>query len=139
MSRYSALARGRVMADEAMIDTVTFSYRTGNFVQDETTGRDVPEMVTRFTSKCKLSVGALGSLTPTAKDDPAAGRVTTELRLIMFLPVTAPPIKPDDTATIIAVGEDSDPQLLGRKLRVVAPIGQTYATARRFSVEEQLA
>lgn len=138
MSRASVLADGRMRVEESFVDTVSVVYRGGRTF-DPTTGKDTPTEIERFRSPCKVAVGSLGSLIPTAKDDPAGGRITTELRLIMYLPVTAPKVYPDDICVMVAIGPDSDPQLLGRRLRVVAPTGQTYGTARRFSVEEQLA
>lgn len=138
MSRESTLQAGRVRAEEAFSDTVRFKRKTGRTTQDETTGREAAEYETLFTSKCKVRIGALGSLVPTAKERLDGGREVTQLRSVMHLPVDAPRLEPNDIGELIAVGDVSDLQLLGRSYRVVAPIGQTYATARRFSVEEIL-
>lgn len=138
MSRTSALMAGRKMAEEAMIDTCRVSY-LGTPVLDEDTGQVTPAETVRFTSRCKLSVGSLGSLIPTSRERRAGGREVTELRLILYLPMDAPPVHPNDIVEIIEIGDPSDPSLLGRRVRVVAPVGQTFSTQRRFSVEEVLA
>lgn len=138
MSRTSALMAGRRMAEEAMIDTCRATYE-GPPVLDENTGEVSAQPIVRFISPCKLSVGSLGSLIPTSRERRAGGREVTELRLILYLPMDAPPVQPNDIVEIIAIGDPSDPQLLGRKVRVVAPVGQTFSTQRRFSVEEVIA
>ena len=107
-------------------------------VQNEETGREEPEETFLFESPCKVRIGALGSLVPTAKERQEGGRETTALRSIMHLPIDAPALKPNDIGYMVAIGDISDEQLLNRRYLVVAPIGQTYATARRFSVEEIL-
>lgn len=136
MSRESTLAAGRVAAETGLVDTVTWERRTGLSSVNESTGRQTPAYAPLFTSPCKIRIGALGSLIPTAKERLDAGREITTLRSVMHLPVTAPALLPEDMGTMTAVGANSDAQLLGRRFRVVAPIGQSYATARRFSVEE---
>lgn len=136
MSRESALIAGRAAAEEALVDTIVFRRETGRLEQDEETGRTVAVMEYLFTAKCKVRIGALGSLVPTARERIEGGREMTTLRSVLHISVHAPPLRPDDVGEMVAVGDLSDLQLLGRKLRVVAPIGQTYATARRFSVEE---
>ena len=139
MSRESALLAGRRAAELALVDTVRFYRRTGRMVQDEDTGREVAQEEFLFESPCKVRIGALGSLVPTAKERVEGGREATMLRSVMHLPVDAPTLLPNDIGILVAIGDVSDPQLLNRRYMVVAPIGQTYATARRFSVEEILA
>lgn len=138
MSRATALMNGRKMAEDAMIDTCRVSYH-GAPVLNEANGEVAAAEVVRFTSPCKLSVGSLGSLIPTSRERQAGGREVTELRLILYLPMDVPAVHPNDVVEIIAIGDPSDSQLLGRKVKVVAPVGQTYSTQRRFSVEEILA
>ena len=106
--------------------------------QDETTGAVTRHYATVFTTKAKVRIGALGSLVPTSKETIEGGSESTQLRSIVHIPFDAPKLKPNDIGVVTAVGDMSDLQLLGKRLRVVAPIGQTYATARRFSVEEVL-
>ena len=121
-----------------MLDTLAVTYKTGTTF-DDVTGEETPIFATKFTSKCKVATGGLGDLIPTVKDDPAAGRVVTETRLIMFMPVDAGEVLPDDVLVITAIGPETDPHLLGSRLRAVARISQSWATARRFSVEELVA
>ena len=137
MSRVTALLAGRTMAEAAMVDTCRVSYE-GAPVLNTTTGEVVAPLTTRFTSPCKISVGSLGSLIPTSKETLAGGREVTQLRLILYLPMDAPPVEPNDLVEVTDIGDPSDAHLLGRKMRVVAPVGQTFSTQRRFSVEEVL-
>jgi hypothetical protein len=138
MSRSTALTAGRHMAEEAMIDTCRVSGE-GAASLNTTTGQVTKTPIVKFTSPCKVSVGSLGSLIPTSKEILAGGKEATILRLILYLPMDAPPVEPNDLVEITAVGDGSDQQLLGRRMRVVAPVGQTYSTQRRFSIEEVLA
>lgn len=129
---------GRARAVEAFTDTIRWKRRTGDMTQNETTGSEEPEYATLFTTPAKVRIGAIGTLVPTARETQAGGGELTELRSVCHIPFDAPKLEPNDIGDIIAVGDFSDMQLLGKKLRVVAPIGQSYATARRFSVEEVL-
>lgn len=129
---------GRARAEEALVDTIQFKRLTGNMVQNPATLTEEPEYEVLFTTPAKVRIGALGSLVPTSKELLEGGTELTQLRSVVHIPFDAPPLLPNDIGVVTAVGDFSDMQLLGKQLRVVAPIGQTYATARRFSVEEVL-
>ncbi len=140
MSRETALAAGRARAEEAFTDTIRWERldATTPMTQDETTGAMTRDYTPLFTTKAKVRIGAIGTLVPTARETTPAGTEVTQLRSVVHIPFDAPPLQPNDIGVVTAVGEMSDFQLLGKRLRVVAPIGQSYATARRFSVEEVL-
>lgn len=127
---------GRRAAEEAFTDTASFKRLTGRMTLDETNGREVPEYEHLFTSPCKIRIGAVGTLVPVAKELDEGGREITTLRSVIHVPMEAPPLLPNDVAVMGGAG--LDPQIAGRVYKVVAPIVQTYATARRFSVEEVL-
>jgi hypothetical protein len=127
------------MAEAGMTDLVRVSRRSANMTQSATTGRERHEYVELFTTMAKVTVGSLGSLIPTAKDDPAGGRTTTELRLILYLPTTTPFCMPDDLVEMIEKGPLTDPQITNLRARIFGPIGQSYATARRFALEALVA
>lgn len=134
MSLASTLRAGRAAAERLMTDIVTVRYATGNTTQDPVTGSTVPEYADRFTSKCKVQARNL-----VAQDAEVGGRTATTVRLELHLPVDAPAVEPGDVCEVTAVGPLSDPQLLGRKFTVVAPVGKSFATARRLEVEEVVA
>lgn len=131
MSLASVTRAGRRAAEALMADTVTVSSLTGDTTLDETTGREVPETVVKFTSKCKVQARGLA-----ARESEVGGRIATEVRYELHLPVDAAPVEVDDLCQITDVGDLSDTQLLGRTFRVVSPVAKSYATARRIDVEE---
>lgn len=136
MSRESTLLAGRQAAEEAFTDVASFKRLTGRTAVDPVTLREEPVYVHLFTTKCKIRIGAVGTLVPVAAELDEGGREITTLRSVMHLPMNAPPLLPNDIAEMSGAGLDT--QISGRTYRVVAPIVQTYATARRFSVEEVL-
>lgn len=138
MSRESTLVSGRARAEEAFTDTIAWYEYTGTPTQNETTGAVTTPEVFVFRTKCKVRIGAIGTLVPTAREQREVGGEVTTLRSVVHLPQSAPALKPNMIGHIEAVGEFSDLQLLDKRLRVVSPVGQSYATARRFSVEEVL-
>jgi hypothetical protein len=126
-----ALPELRSMAESLMTDTVTVRRATGETTQDPDTGSTVPVYADLFTSKCKVQARNLTALTAEA-----GGRTATTVRLELHLPLSADAVKAGDVAEITAVGALSDVQLLGRKFRITAPVAKSYATARRYEVEE---
>jgi len=65
----------------------------------------------------------------------AAGeRVVMETRFEVHLPMSAPQAAVDDVWTHTASAHD--PQLVGKKFRVVSLVQKSYMTARRLAVEE---
>lgn len=131
MSLESALRAGRAAAERQMTDSGIMRRPTGNTVLDEATGRETPEYEDVFTSKAKIQTRGLAS-----RDSDVGGRIATEIRLELHLPIDAPAVKVDDVWEHTGAGPMSDPQLVGRTFRVVAPVGKSYATARRIDVEE---
>ncbi len=128
MSRGAALASGRRAAERGMTDTCTVTYKTGATTQDETTGREVPVYGTRFTSKCKVQARSVS-----VQESEAGGRMVATSTLEVHLPISAPAVEVDDVVEVTAAAHD--PQLVGRRFRVVAPVAKSHPTARRFHVE----
>lgn len=128
MSAASLLARGRAAAEALMVDTCTVKYVSG-VVFNGTSGVDEPTYTTRFTSPCKVQERGVQS---TERD--AGGREATLVRTTIHLPISAGAVEVDDLVTITVSAHD--PQLAGRVFRVLAPAGKSFATARRFEVEE---
>lgn len=64
----------------------------------------------------------------------AAERVVMRTRFEVHLPMSAPAAEVDDVIAITA--SELDPQLTGRRFRVVSLVHKTFMTARRLAVEE---
>lgn len=84
-----------------------------------------------FTSKAKIQTRDLA-----ATSSEAGARTVTTVRVELHLPIDAPAVQAGDVWEHTTVGALSDMQLLGRKFRVIAPVGKSFATARRLEVEE---
>jgi hypothetical protein len=130
----AVLSAGQQAAESLMTDTVTVRRATGATTQDPDTGSTVPAYDDLFTSKCKVQARSLQALTAEA-----GGRTATTVRLELHLPLSADPAETGDVAEVTAVGALSDVQLLGRKFRITAPVAKSFATARRYEVEEVVA
>jgi hypothetical protein len=125
MSATSATARGRLRAEALMVDACTVRYVSGSTLNGS--GVDVPTYTTRFSSACKVQARELQST-----ESDAGGHESTAVRLSIHLPVSAGQVSVDDQIVVTA---SQDPQLVGRVFRVLAPVGKTFATARRVEVE----
>lgn len=115
-----------------MVDTCRVEYVSGSTF-DEDEGRDVPTYTARFESVCKVQARALVS----PADAEAGGRESTTVRLSVHLPVSAGAVEVDDVVEILTATYDA--QLVGRRFRVTAPAGKSFATARRVEVDEVVA
>ena len=117
-----------------MSDTGIMRRPTGRTIQDADTGSEVPALDDLFTSKCKIQARNLQ-----ATSAEVGGRTAVSVRVELHLPTSAPDVQAGDVFEVTAVGTLSDLQLLGHKFRVVAPVGKSYATARRLEVVEVIA
>ena len=125
------LSAGQTAAESLMTDTCTVRRATGAFTTDPNTGAQTPVYADLFTSKCKVQARSLQALTAEA-----GGRTATTVRVELHLPLSADPVQTYDVAEITAVGALSDVQLLGREFTIAAPVAKSFATARRYEVEE---
>ena len=126
-----ALPDMRRAAESLMLDRGTMRRATGATTQDPDTGSTVPEFADQFSSKCKIQTRNLQ-----ARESEVGGRTATSVRVELHLPITAPAVEVGDVFEVTRVDARSDRQLLGRKFRVIAPVGKSFATARRLEVEE---
>ena len=133
MTLETALFAGRRAAERMMTDTCAVRYPTGTSTPDPDTGTEAPDYADRFTSKCKVQARNLQ-----ARQEEVGGRTATTVSVELHLPIDAPAVEVGDVCEIAAVGALSDPQMLGRKFRVVAPVAKSFATARRLDVEEMV-
>jgi hypothetical protein len=128
----SVVEAGRRAAEARMVDTCVIRYPTGDMVQDEGTGRVSPVYADRLTSRCRVQSRNLA-----ARAQEVGGRTATTISLELHLPVSGTgSVRAGDVAEVTAVGPKSDAALLGRKYRVVGPVAESTATARRLDVEE---
>ena len=113
-----------------MVDGCRIRRRTGETVRDGP--HEVPEYYPDiYDGKCRIQQGTvLGFRTahPTV-----GGRVSSIVVRNVHLPIGSPEVHVDDE---IIPTTSRDPILIGRILRVVGGAGKTYATARRYEVEE---
>jgi hypothetical protein len=114
-----------------MSDTGVMRRPTGRTALDPVTDQEAQVFEDVFTSKAKIQTRNLISRVHEAGD-----RSVTTVRVELHLPITAPAVRTGDIWEHTTVGPLSDSQLVGRKFRVVAPAAKTFATARRFEVEE---
>ncbi len=130
MSAASALARGRRAAEGLMGDLFVVRRRTGEVVQNETTGREEPVLEDRFTTAGRLQMRG-----PSTTEAAAGGRTVTISTLEWHTPLAAEIADTDDLVELLEPGPGTDPALVGTVVRVVAPVTKSHATARRYRVE----
>jgi hypothetical protein len=127
---YSALVRGRFLAEDLMRDEVTITRATGSASFDENTGRETAGTPTTvYTGPCRVQRRNVAEQTPEAGE-----RTVTVQDVELHVPVTATGIDVGDLATINSAA--LDPELVGRRFRVVGLAHKTFATARRLRCEE---
>jgi hypothetical protein len=120
-----AVAAGRRMAASRMFD-VCMIHRPGS-EPDPLTGEAVAERV--WGGRCEVS-----TFEPQESNPAAGGASMTVQRYRLKVPVGSYRPQIGDVATITRASQD--PNLHGRKFRVVALLHKTSATAYRLGVEE---
>lgn len=112
-----------------MVDRWEITYDTGEREQDPETGDEVPVRAVRFTSKGRLQSRSVAS------ELVAGGADIDVTKLELQLPYDCTQPHADDIAECLKVGRDSDSRMLGMKVRIIAPVNKTFATATRLAVE----
>ncbi len=123
------LAEHRADAEARMLDQCRIEYPTGRMVQDETTGREVPQYATRFTTRCRVKAGTMAIAE-------GGGRELVTLRRELHIPVSSPATFDGDRAVMTFVHPTTDPTLAGAVLTLGAVAVGSQTTARRIDVEE---
>jgi hypothetical protein len=130
-ARRRLVARAQAAALAGMVDTCTIQRVTG-----ESTGAGgviTPTYSTTYSGACKVQQQTGMSARPDEAGEAALLMVTRSVHL----PVSASTdVKADDVITITAIGDGSDPALVGKVFVVKGEAAKTYASARRVSVEE---
>ncbi|MCZ2261582.1 DUF6093 family protein [Isoptericola sp. QY 916] len=128
MTAAGALRRGRRMAEKLMVEAVRV-VRLGAQVVDPVTGDLVQPETEVYAGKAKVQTYEAQESNPDA-----GGHTYTVQRYAVHLPVGgyAPVVGHVITVTTAVM----DPNLTGRKFRVVALLHKSMATAYRLGVEE---
>lgn len=128
MSSQATLA-GRRRAERLMLDSGTARRPTGGWAYNATTKRDEEAASTLFTSRCKVQTRTL-----VARDADVGGRTATTVRVELHLPASTTALTVGDLFEV-TTPHASSLVPAGTVYRVMAPVGKTLATARRYDVE----
>lgn len=129
MSRVTALARGRAMAEAGMGDVCDITRVVGEST-NPATGVITPTVATVYSGKCRIQQ----HVADPATQQPGEAFVRL-LAIEVQLPVgTSVGIQAEDLVTVTACVHD--PDLVGRRLPVVGLAHKSEATARRIRCEE---
>lgn len=126
----AALPLLRAAAESRMTDKCQITTAASSPVLNVETGEyeTAPGTVV-YVGPCELKMGGTA---PRPVD--AAGQALIEQHDILKLPMAkSTAVKVDQVAEILS--SETDPMLVGLKVRILGPFAQTYATARRFPVE----
>lgn len=133
MSRESVILAGRRFSEEAFTATCTVKRDTGTTTTDPVTYEDVPVYAVVYTNlQCKIKDA---STRPQQAQVP--GQTVVKTSPEWHVPMSTTGVLTNDIVTIEAVDPvTGDLDLVGRTFRVTGPFVQSYATARRFPVED---
>lgn len=128
----ATLPQLRTEAEGRMVDACTITRAgAGDTTFDPNTGLYTNAADSSiYTGKCEVQVSDGLSAQTTA----AGGQVVTDLRVTVKVPMSVENIAVDDVVTITA--SLLDPDLVGKKYRVIGTFAKSFATARRLQVEE---
>ena len=127
----AALPELRAQAESLHTDMFTVYRATGASTQDPVTLVEVPVFAVVLSGvRGKLQAG-----TNQANDVQVVGVKVAESTLYWHTSVGTVGVLTDDVVACTGVGPGGDPELVGRRVRVVGPFLKSHATARRFQVE----
>jgi len=129
MSAESAMRLGRLAAERLQIDTAvvkglpvkTWDEETSSYSQVAPTVYDGP---------CKVKLADVQ-----VHEIDAAGQQLVEQTSTASFPVAEDTVFPKNF-TVTVTTSRTDPAMVGRTFRITGPHAQTYATARRYPIEE---
>lgn len=128
MTAAAALLAGRAQAESLMVDSCTIG-RPGPAVTDPDTGEITHPATQVYAGKAKVQTWEAQESNPEA-----GGATFTVQRYAVHVPVGSFAPRVDDVVTITSAA--LDPNLTGRRYRVVALLHKSLATAYRLGVEE---
>lgn len=129
MSRASALARGRAMAELGMVDACVIRRVTGT-ATDDFSGTVTPTYADLYTGKCRVQQHQATADTKDVGEDQQF-----LLRIEVQLPMSVTGLRVGDEITMTSSA--SDPDLPGRMFRIHDLAHKTEATARRVQCVER--
>lgn len=134
MTAAGALAAGRVAAEALMVDECTITRAgTGAGPIDEGTGVVTPPAPTVvYSGPCRVQRPGTSS----SRQADTGGYEVGVDTLLVQLPISASGVKRGDDFTVTAVGDLTDPDLLGLTAEVRANLCKTHATKRTLICEE---
>jgi len=129
----AALPVLRAQAESLMTDTCTVRRDTGTTTIDPETLQEVPVYSTVHTGlKCKIQFPS-----NRATEVQIPGQQVAKSDLEWHIPIATTGVLTDDLVTMDTVDSvTGDPELVGKVFRVSGPFLKSYATARRFQIEE---
>lgn len=130
MSVQSATRAGRVAAERAMLDVGTAKRPTGGYTFDPDTDTELEAVSDLFTSPCKVQ-----SRNVQPREAEVGERTSVSVRTELHLPVSTDPLTAGDLF-VVTTPHALSTVAADTTFRVVAPVGKTLATARRYEVVE---
>lgn len=134
MSAASAVRRGRAAAERLMVDQCVIR-RAGPETTDPVTGVVTPTWTDIYEGRCKVQESS--GFAATGQSPEAGEHAFSVQRYMLHVPMSVTGAAEGDVATITAA--TLDPSLVGRVYRLDGEFAKSYATARRFEVEETTA
>ena len=113
MSLASALSAGRQSHRSRMVDTFDIGLPTGGYHYDETLGADVETIAPLFTTPGYFAAGARA-----VRSSEVGGRTALEASAELRIPWDADEVPANAIAVCTAIGPNTPPRMLGRRVRV---------------------
>lgn len=134
MSAVSAVGRGRVAAQRRMVDACVIR-RPGPETTHPVSGVVSRTWTEVYAGPCEIQESS-GFAAGGSRPDAGEHEYTVQ-RYVLKVPMVVTGLTAGDTATVTASVLDAD--LVGRVYRIVEEFSKSFATARRFQVEETTA
>lgn len=129
MSAITAVIRGRIAAERLMQDAVVIKRPPLVPATNPDTGEVTPAPTTIYTGIAKIQAGGASG----SPESVGEAELTTS-QLVLHIPFSVTGVTTDDVCTVTA--SLLDPDLVGKVFTIRAPMHKSFATARRFSVQE---
>jgi hypothetical protein len=125
-----ALGMGRAFAESVMTETVTIGTEAEGDTLDPSTGQYLLEMAAVYEGRARYKAGGTA-----ASQIDAVSQLLTEQDAQLSLPIETS-LAVAKGMTVVVTASESDPGLVGLRVRIKAPSVGSYRTARRFAVEQ---
>lgn len=129
MSAATALARGRALAEQLMVDTCEIK-RVTSETTDPASGVITPTYATLYTGPCRVQ-----HREAQGREEQPGQAFLVMLLLELQLPMSVTGLQVDDQVTVTTSAHD--PDLVGRVFFIRDLMHKTHATSRRVSIQER--